>query len=67
MVFGSGSIASQLTQHRLVDEYVFVVSPVALGSGNTLLRDVSKSLRLRLLQAKSYASGNVRLRYVPSA
>jgi dihydrofolate reductase len=67
MVFGSGSIASQLTQHRLVDEYVFVVSPVALGSGTTLLRDVSKSLRLRLLEAKSYASGNVRLRYAPTA
>lgn len=67
MVFGSGSIASLLTEHRLVDEYVFVVSPVALGSGKTLLRDVSKSLRLRLLEAKSYASGNVRLRYAPAA
>jgi dihydrofolate reductase len=63
IVFGSGSIVSQLTQHGLIDEYQLVVSPILLGSGRPLLSGVSKSLRLDLLEAKKYESGNVMLRY----
>lgn len=63
MIFGSGSIASQLTQHGLIDEYQLVVSPILLGSGRSLISDVPRSLRLDLLEAKPYPSGNVALRY----
>ena len=63
MIFGSGSIVSQLTQHGLIDEYQFVVNPILLGSGRPLLSGVSKSSRLDLLEAKKYPSGNVMLRY----
>jgi dihydrofolate reductase len=64
IIFGSGSIVSQLTQHGLIDEYQFVVSPILLGSGRPLFSGVSKSSRLDLLEAKEYPSGNVVLRYV---
>ena len=63
IVFGSSSIVSQLTQHGLIDEYQFVVSPILLGSGRPLLNGSSKGLRLELLEAKAYRSGNVILRY----
>jgi dihydrofolate reductase len=63
IVFGSGSIVSQLTQHGLIDEYVFVVSPILLGSGRPLLSGVSGTFRLDLLEAKKFQSGNVLLRY----
>ena len=63
MIFGSGSIVSQLTQHGLIDEYQFVVSPILLGSGRSPISGVPKSLRLELLEAKKYPSGNVMLRY----
>jgi dihydrofolate reductase len=63
IIFGSGSIVSQLTQHDLIDEYQFVVCPILLGSGRPLLSGVSKSLRLDLLEAKKYPSGDVLLRY----
>ncbi len=66
IVFGSSSIVSQLTQHGLIDEYQFVVSPILLGSGRPLLRGMSKSSRLDLLEAKAYPSGNVMLRYARS-
>ena len=46
MVFGSGSIVSQLTEHALVDEYQFVVSPILLGSGQSLISNVSNLERL---------------------
>jgi dihydrofolate reductase len=65
LIFGSGSIASQLTEHGLIDEYRFVVGPVLLGSGRPLISGVPKSSRLDLLEAKTYPSGNVMLRYAP--
>ena len=63
MIFGSGSVVAQLTQHGLIDEYQFVVAPILLGSGRQLLDWVPKSSRLDLLDAKKYPSGNVMLRY----
>ena len=66
IVFGSGSIVSQLTQHGLIDEYQLAVCPILLGSGRPLLSDVTKSLRLDLLEAKAYPSGDVLLRYARS-
>jgi dihydrofolate reductase len=66
MIFGSGSIVSALTQHGLIDEYQFVVSPVILGSGGLPIRDISTRLRLKLLEASNYPSGNVKLRYAPA-
>jgi dihydrofolate reductase len=63
IVFGSGSIMSQLTEQGLIDEYQFAVCPIVLGSGQQLLGSVSKRLRLELLEAKALPSGDVMLRY----
>jgi len=65
MIFGSGSIVSQLSQHRLIDEYQFIVSPLLLGGGQSMIRDMPHSVRLKLIDATSYDSGNVMLRYAP--
>ena len=61
MIFGSGSIVSQLTEHGLIDEYQFVVCPVLLGNGRPLLS--SKTTRLALVESRRYPSGDVLLRY----
>jgi dihydrofolate reductase len=63
MIFGSGSIVSQLTEHGLIDEYQFIVGPVLLGGGRPLVSGVPATTRLDLLEAKAYPSGNVKLRY----
>ena len=67
IIFGSGSIVSQLTRHGLIDEYQFAMCPVLLGSGQPLIRDVSTRLRLDLLEAKRLPSGDVILRYAQPA
>lgn len=64
MIFGSGSIVSQLTEHGLIDEYIFVVGPVLLGTGRPLVHDVPKTVKLELAEAKAFPQGNVRLRYL---
>jgi dihydrofolate reductase len=65
LIFGSGSIVTQLTRHALVDEYQLVVCPVFLGDGLRLLEGLPKSVRLELQEAKQYPSGDVLLRYAP--
>jgi dihydrofolate reductase len=63
IIFGSGSIVSQLTQHGLIDEYQCVMCPIFLAGGRPLLSGVSKSVPLDLLEVRAYPSGDVMLRY----
>ena len=63
IVFGSGSLVSQLTEHRLIDEYQFVVGPLFLGGGKSLISGLTQRVRLELVEAKPYPSGNLMLRY----
>jgi dihydrofolate reductase len=63
IVFGSGSIVSELTKHGLIDEYRFVVNPVLLAQGKPLMEGMSKGAKLKLQESRQYPSGNVVLRY----
>ena len=63
IIFGSGSLVSQLTEHGLIDEYQFIVGPLLLGDGRLPITGVTERVPLELLEAKPYPSGNVMLRY----
>lgn len=67
MIFGSGSIVALLTEHRLIDEYRLVVSPVFLGNGLPMLRGMPASVRLELRDLQPHPCGNVTLTYAPAA
>jgi len=62
---GSISIASQLTQLGLIDEYHFVVHPVIAGKGPRLfeLEVMKDNLQLELVGSKTFHSGVVALHY----
>jgi dihydrofolate reductase len=62
IVFGSGTIVQQLTNSGLIDEYYVAVTPVVLGKGKPLFGNVER-LNLRLVETRSFKSGNVLLRY----
>jgi dihydrofolate reductase len=62
LVLGSGTIVQQLTNDGLIDEFVFIVTPVVAGRGKPLFREV-KQTGLTLSEARSFKSGNVVLRY----
>jgi dihydrofolate reductase len=65
VILGSGSIVSQLTQERLIDEYQIVIVPVILVNGRTLFESVRDKVMLDLLEERTFANGNVFLRYRP--
>jgi dihydrofolate reductase len=62
---GGVSIPSQLIEFGLVDEYLFVVSPLIVGEGRRLLEGVSlrERFQLKLINSKIFRSGSVALRY----
>jgi dihydrofolate reductase len=63
LIFGSGSLVSQLSEHGLIDEYRFVICPVLLGEGQPLLGEMPERVSLKLIEAKSFSTGNVMLTY----
>jgi dihydrofolate reductase len=60
VVLGSGSVAAQLGAAQLVDEYQFVIVPIALGGGRTVF---TKGCKLRLLAQRAFRCGNVVVTY----
>jgi dihydrofolate reductase len=62
MIMGSGTIVQQLATKGLIDEYVFILTPVIAGEGKPLFKDV-KQFGLTLLSTQSFDSGNVLLHY----
>jgi dihydrofolate reductase len=66
VILGSGSLVAQLAPYRLIDEYQFVVAPVALGAGRTLFQGIREPVPLRLTKSRAFGNGNVVLSYVPA-
>jgi dihydrofolate reductase len=59
-LLGSGEVAQQLGEAGLVDEYQFVIIPVALGGGRPVF---SKGHPLRLVEQRAFRCGNVAVTY----
>jgi dihydrofolate reductase len=59
-ILGSGSIVAQLGAVGLVDEYQFVIVPVAIGAGRTLF---TRPQALRLVSERAFKNGNVVVTY----
>ena len=65
VILGSGTIVSQLTQEKLIDQYQLVINPVVLGAGRTLFEGMNEGLRLKRVQSRTFNNGNVVLTYEP--
>lgn len=65
IIFGSSDMAVTFMKHGLIDEYRIMVNPVVLGSGKSLFQGIQDKLELKLLQTRSFKSGNVLLYYEP--
>lgn len=64
-ILGSGSIISLFTDHGLIDEYQFMIDPVAIPDGTPVFNHINQKLNLRLIGSKVFNSGVVLLNYQP--
>ncbi len=62
IIYGSGSIVSQLMKFGLLDELQIMINPVVLGKGKPLFQNVEKS-NLKLLNTRAFTGGNVLLNF----
>ncbi|NGO51841.1 dihydrofolate reductase family protein [Allomesorhizobium camelthorni] len=58
-----GSIVAQLARQGLIDEYQFVLNPVALGAGRTLFEGLEDEISMKLAMTRSFGNRKVFLRY----
>ncbi len=65
IVFGSATLAAKLTKLNLIDEYRVMVNPVLLGNGKPLFECTKVTIKLKLIDARPFKSGNVLLTYQP--
>jgi dihydrofolate reductase len=62
---GSGDLVQTLIKNDLVDQFDLTVSPIVLGSGKRLFRNVDQAKSLRLVSSKASSTGNLMLTYEP--
>ncbi len=63
LLLGSGSIVQQFAKESLIDEYIFIITPIVAGEGKPLFQFV-KQFELNLRGAQTFESGNVVLHYL---
>ena len=66
IIFGSSDLAVSFIQQGLIDEFRIMVNPIVLGKGKTLFDGIKESLNLKLIQTRTFRSGNVLLYYEPA-
>ena len=67
LVMGSGDLVRSLMPTGLIDEYVLLIHPLVLGSGQRLFADEGALMRLTLDSAITTPTGVMIGRYTPAA
>ena len=60
-IFGSSDLSVSIIDQ--IDEFRFIVSPVVLGKGKTILTGIKDRLDLELIKIKQFKNGNILLYY----
>jgi dihydrofolate reductase len=67
VLFGGAALAQSFMELGLIDEFRLFVTPVILGGGKPLFRQVKDRIALKRLSTTSFDSGTVLLAYSPQA
>ena len=63
-IFGSANLISSLMDE--IDEHRVMINPVLLGQGTPLFRNTGEKVPLKLVDSRTFDSGNVLLTYQPA-
>ena len=66
-IFGSGNLCQTLMSHKLIDEFLLLIYPLALGAGKRLFRDDGPKQDFELLKSKITKTGVLVLNYKPKS
>ena len=66
LILGSGELVRSLMRSNLIDQYILLIHPLLLGSGQRLFPDDGSPQALRLVDSKTTTTGVVIATYVPA-
>jgi len=66
LIYGSGTVVSQLAELQLIDEYALMLYPVVLGSGKPLFPNISDRIKLDLISTERFSCGSMLHIYHPN-
>jgi dihydrofolate reductase len=67
IMLGAGAeLLATLGEAGLIDDYRFLIAPVALGQGKAMFASLTQPLRLQLTGTRTFSSGSVLVEYVPA-
>jgi dihydrofolate reductase len=64
MVGAGAELFATLANADLIDDFRFLIAPVAIGKGKAMFGALTRPLRLRLTNTRRFDSGNLLLEYV---
>ena len=67
LIDGGSDLVNALLRHDLIDEYRLLVHPVVVGQGKRLFHEGSPMQALKLVEARTFATGVMALTYQPTA
>ena len=62
---GGPDLAASFLRDGLIDEFRFMVNPIAIGKGTPTFRGLEGRMKLELIETRQFKSGNTLLRYRP--
>jgi dihydrofolate reductase len=65
VIMGSGQLIRSLLPHRLIDEYLLMIHPLLLGSGQRLFEHEDHVTKLRLIDSTAASTGGIIATYQP--
>jgi dihydrofolate reductase len=63
LIFGSPRASQALLNEGLIDEFWLFVNPILLGQGMPLFKDITRTIKLKLVESKTFACGVIALHY----
>lgn len=66
LIDGGSDLTNLLMRHDLIDEYRLLVNPVVVGQGKRLFQEGSPMQALKLIAARTFATGVMALTYQPA-
>jgi dihydrofolate reductase len=62
---GTSDLAVSFIKEDLIDEFRFIINPVAIGEGTRIFQGLDRKLDLELTRIRKFQSGNVLMYYKP--
>lgn len=64
-IYGSNTLAVNMIQLKLIDEFRIMVNPMAIGKGTSLFQGLQEKVPMKLIGTERFKSGNILLQYKP--